>query len=291
MAIGYEAFKGLKDFERVEMGIIDFYQFCNIKKDYKSVDNLAYRYAITRIYMLYKNLKDTPLEEITDQFLEDQMKWYFNSNRIIKEKNWFVYLRSIIFNLILNGSWFQIEEDKLLKAIKFCLKKNENVNEKVFTEPSYYRKHSYVLEEDYIDNCSYIHLALNRHYSTQFIVSLIEICKQYGFNVNNISAYFNRTIAHEAIEAKCHEKYDGKILPIIEALGSNFDASIVDSNNNNVYQLISEKLEITKTTINSGYFKGNELAKIKILEFIEDLESCQEYVQNLSNPNIKRRQK
>ena len=291
MAIGYEAFKSLKDFERVEMGIIDFYQFSNIKKDYKSVDNLAYRFAISHIYFLYKNLKDTPIEEMTDQFLEEQMKWYFNSNRIIKEKNWFVYLRSIIFNLLLNGSWFQIEEDKLLKAIEFCLKKGEDVNEKVFTEPSYYRKHSYVLEGDYIDNCSYIHLALNRHYSTQFIVSLIELCKQYGFDVNNISAYFNKTIAHEAIEAKCHEKYNGKILPIIEALGSNFDASIVDSNNNNVYQLISKKLEIIKNKMNAGQLTDNEIVKVKILEFIEDLKSCQEYMQNLSNSNIKRRQK
>ncbi len=289
MAISYEAFKNLEEFERIEMGIIDFYPFCNIKKDYKSVNNLARRYAITRIYWLYKNLKDTPLEEMTEQFLEDQMKWYFNSNRIIKENNWFVYLKSIIFILILNGSWFQIEEDKLLKAIEFCLKKGEDVNEKVFTEPSYYRYHSYVLKGDYIDNCSFIHLALNTHYSTQFIVSLIELCKQYGFNVNNISAYFNRTIAHEAIEAKCHEKYEGDILPIIEALGTNFDTSITDSNNNNVYQLILEILE--KAKINFEYFKGDERAKMKIFEFIKDLEACKEYIQNLSNPNIKRRQK
>ncbi len=291
MAIGYEAFQRLKEFDRVEMGIIDFYQFGNIKKDYESNDNLAHRYAINRIYSLYKNLKDISIEEMTEQYLDDQMKWYFNSNRIIKEKNWFVYLKSIIFILILNGSWFQIEEDKLLKTIEYCLKKGEDVNEKVFTEPSYFRYHSIALEGDYIENCSYIHLALNSNYKTQFIVSLIELCKQYGFNVNNTSSYFNRTIAHETIEAKLYKGYNGKILPIIEALGTNFDASITDNNNYNVYQLILEKIEIMKNKMNFEQYKDNEVGKVKILEFIEDLESCQEYVKNLTDTNIRKRQK
>ena len=79
---------------------------------------------------------------------------------------------------------------------------------------------------------TFIHLALYGYinggrlysYSTKFIVKLIELAKKYGFNVN-LKDKDGESIIHAAIAS---EKYTGKIIPIIKALGPEFDINCVD---------------------------------------------------------------
>lgn len=86
---------------------------------------------------------------------------------------------------------------------------------------------------------TFIHLALygmskndmdntNISYTTKFICNLIEIAKRYGFNVNAVTNNDddNDTIAHSAIAS---EEYTGKIVPILKALGDEFNLYAVNN--------------------------------------------------------------
>ena len=86
---------------------------------------------------------------------------------------------------------------------------------------------------------SFIHLSLYgysddddniKSYSTEFIVQLINLGNQYGLNVN-IQDNDGDSIIHAALAS---EDYEGEVVPLIKALGTNFNLSIVDNDKRNI---------------------------------------------------------
>ena len=109
---------------------------------------------------------------------------------------------------------------------------------------------------------TFIHVALYGYfngvrscsYSTKFIVKLIELAKKYGFNVN-LKDKDGESIIHAAIAS---EIYTGKIIPIIKALGPEFDINCVD----NMGMTILEALD---------YYEEEAKKKYAYLNFYESL--------------------
>lgn len=86
---------------------------------------------------------------------------------------------------------------------------------------------------------SFIHLSLygysddnnnTKSYSTEFIVQLINLGKQYGLNVN-IQDNDGDSIIHAALAS---EDYEGEVVPLIKALGTNFNLYIIDKDKRNI---------------------------------------------------------
>lgn len=122
---------------------------------------------------------------------------------------------------------------------------------------------------------SYIHLALygytdsngNDHsYDTNFIVSLINLGKKYGFNVN-IQDYDGDTIVHTAIAS---EVYTGKIAPIILALGDGFNIHLKDNDGRDIKAALDYYIKIAVFSGNVSWAKRLKDEKKSIISLIED---------------------
>lgn len=116
----------------------------------------------------------------------------------------------------------QFEEKKVLEFITILLKNNYDVNYKSkrtgynFIQLALYG----YTDDDGIDHS----------YTTTFIINLINLAKQYNLDVNTKDGDGD-SIVHTAIAS---EVYEGKIVPILEALGENFDIECKDNANNNL---------------------------------------------------------
>jgi len=136
--------------------------------------------------------------------------------------------------------------DKVLKFIEVLLENKVNPNLK-----------------GKLTGYSFIHLALYGYtdnnedfsYSTDFIVELINLAKQYNFDVN-IKDHDSDSIIHTALAS---EIYTGEIIPLINALGKGFDINCKDNNNHNIYQALLEYKEEAQDDSNSEWL--NKLIK------------------------------
>ncbi len=139
---------------------------------------------------------------------------------------------------------YKYDEEKVLKTISILLELGINVNFQA-KDTGY----------------SFLHVALYGYtdlekekddsYSTEFILKLIEMAKSYHFNVNLVDNDSD-TIIHTAIAS---ETYTGKIVPLIKALGSDFNVKAKDSQGNNIYQAFLFYKKIAKNSSNSEWLK------------------------------------
>lgn len=162
---------------------------------------------------------------------------YYFFQKYHKNKNGYDNAYGNLLHEVVN---YKYNEEKVLRFIETLLIDGYNVN--------YQGK-----ETGY----TFIHLALygytsnNEDYShsTEFIVKLINLAKQYNFNVN-LKDNDGDTIIHTALAS---EVYSGKVIPLLEALGSDFDISAVDGNNNSIPDALNAYIEEAKDTDKNWY--------------------------------------
>ena len=155
-----------------------------------------------------------------DTFLDEKVRKFFEENKgnITIEKIDLAFDDDDIndFGNLLHATiWNKFPESDVFVFIEELLKDDYDVN--------YQAKRT---------GYTFIHVALYGYfngvrscsYSTKFIVKLIELAKKYGFNVN-LKDKDGESIIHAAIAS---EIYTGKIIPIIKALGPEFDINCVD---------------------------------------------------------------
>ena len=155
-----------------------------------------------------------------DTFLDEKIRKFFEENKgnITIEKIDLAFDDDDIndFGNLLHATiWNKFPESDVFVFIEELLKDDYDVN--------YQAKRT---------GYTFIHVALYGYfngvrscsYSTKFIVKLIELAKKYGFNVN-LKDKDSESIIHAAIAS---EIYTGKIIPIIKALGPEFDINCVD---------------------------------------------------------------
>lgn len=126
---------------------------------------------------------------------------------------------------------YDYDEQWKLKALEMLFKNGVDVNLKGKTT-----------------GYSYIHLALygyddeknkTHSYTTEFIIKLINLGKKYGLDAN-IKDNDGDSIIHAALAS---EDYEGDIVPLIEALGPDFDLSIVDNSKRNISAALEYYIE------------------------------------------------
>lgn len=108
---------------------------------------------------------------------------------------------------------------------------------------------------------SFIHLALYGYtdeknvdysYTTEFIVELINLAKEYNLDVGIVDNDSDSLI-HTALAS---EVYTGSVMSLIEALGPEFDISCKDGNGNDIYQaLLKYKKEAEKHNNKMWFYK------------------------------------
>lgn len=81
-------------------------------------------------------------------------------------------------------------------------------------------------------------------YSQEFIIKLIALARKYNLDVNTKDDDGD-SIVHTALAS---EVYTGKIIPIIDALGEEFDISCTDNNNKSLKETLKLYKEEAKTT-------------------------------------------
>ena len=130
----------------------------------------------------------------------------------------------------------KFDETKVLKFINLLLENGYDVNYKA-------KRTGY----------NFIQLALygytdkdgkDRSYSQEFIIKLIALARKYNLDVNTKDDDGD-SIVHTALAS---EVYTGKIIPIIDALGKNFDISCTDNNNKSLKEALKLYKEEAKTT-------------------------------------------
>ena len=119
---------------------------------------------------------------------------------------------------------------------------------------------------------TFIHLALYGYtsdneeysYSTEFIVKLINLAKKYNFNVN-LKDNDCDTIINTALAS---EVYSGKVIPLLKALGDDFDINAVDGNNNSILDALENYIKEAKNT-NETWYNRLISEKEKIINYIK----------------------
>ena len=152
----------------------------------------------------------------------------------------------------------KFDEDKVLKFMKNLMELGIDVN--LCAKSTGY---------------TFIHLALYGYtennkdypYSTDFILKIIKLAKKYDFNVNLVDNDGD-TIIHTAIAS---EVYNGRIEPLIDELGQEFNLEVTDNNGNNIYQaLLKYKKEAQLKNKNEWLNKlisEEEIIKVKFKAF------------------------
>lgn len=151
----------------------------------------------------------------------------------------------------------KFDEEKVLKFIEILLKNGYDVNYSSkntgynFIQLALYGYTDEKLEKDF-------------SYSQDFIVKLIKIAKKYGLDVN-ARDNDGDSIVHTAIAS---EVYVGSILPILDALGDDFDINCQDNNGNSLNKAFYlYKKEAEKT--NKRWFNRLEKEESKLMIRLE----------------------
>ena len=154
---------------------------------------------------------------------------------------------------------YEYDEEKVLKTIKLLLDMGLN--------PNYKAKRT---------GYTFIHLALygfttskneDESYSTSFIVSLIEMSKKKGLDVN-IKDKDGDTIVHTAFAS---EVYMGEVLPIIKALLPEFKMDAVDANGRDILGAMEFYLACAKKGRITGWTNRLNRQKEEITNFIKGM--------------------
>ncbi len=154
----------------------------------------------------YGNLK---IDEVIAYFnLPSERINYESIQEILLEnfdcKEYFPALNNILFLGLLEIE--KIDTNKYLKFIEALLKNGFNSN---YCD---------------VEGNNIIQAAMKSGCSTEFIVNLINLTKKYNLNVDARDKHGN-SIVHTAIEAR---NYQGEIIPIVEALGKEFNFNCKD---------------------------------------------------------------
>ena len=151
----------------------------------------------------------------------------------------------------------KFDEEKVLKFIEILLKNGYDVNYSSkntgynFIQLALYGYTDEKLKKDF-------------SYSQDFIVKLIKIAKKYGLDVN-ARDNDGDSIVHTAIAS---EVYVGSILPILDALGDDFDINCQDNNGNSLNKAFYlYKKEAEKT--NKRWFNRLEKEESKLMIRLE----------------------
>lgn len=216
-----------------------------------------------KIDIFYKNLKleeiieyfDLPIDEITyESIREDLLK-------NLDIQNYCSSLNIILFCGL--GGMEHINSEKSLKFIEILLQNGFNTN----------------YCNNYFNGDNLIQFAIEKGCSTEFVVKLINLAKKYKLNVNakNMSG---DSIIHTAISSR---NYLGEILPIMEALGPNFDFNCKDKNRKDIivrFNMCKSEVEkeIEDVEYWIGYYKNEENSKEMFLEETKEEEAKLNYI-------------
>lgn len=149
----------------------------------------------------------------------------------------------------------RFDERKVLKFINLLLENGYNVNYK--GERTGYNFIQLALY-GYTDKDGEDH-----SYSQEFIVKLIALARKYNLDVNTKDDDGD-SIVHTALAS---EVYTGKIIPIIDALGEEFDISCTDNNDNSLkaaFELYKEEARNTNKSWFSRLSKEEQELKCKL---------------------------
>ena len=166
-----------------------------------------------KVNIWYRNLK---LEEIISYFNLSADEITYESIKEVLLKDLDVQEYNSALNIILFCGLQekkQIDTVKSLKFIEVLLQNGFNAN---YCAPFY--------------GVNLIQFALEKGYSTEFVVDLINLTKKYNLNVNARDTKGN-SIIHTAIETR---NYLGEILPLMKALGKEFDFNCKDKNGKDI---------------------------------------------------------
>ncbi len=167
------------------------------------------------------NFLELPIEKITYEEITKR----FNK----KDKNEYG-------NLLHASVQNKFDEEKVLKFVNLLLENGYDVNYK--GERTGYNFIQLALY-GYTDKDGEDH-----SYSQEFILKLIVLAKKYNLDVNTKDDDGD-SIVHTAIAS---EVYTGKIIPIIDALGKEFDISCIDNGDNSLKDALKLYKEEAKNT-------------------------------------------
>ena len=193
-----------------------------------------------------KFFEEVNLENITIEII----KKYFSD---IEETNEYGGIPHAILNE-------KFPEEKVLKLLDILFMNGVDVNLCAkLTGYNFIQLALYGYTEDSVD----------KSYSTEFIVKLIEIARKYNLDVNLVDDD-DDTIVHTAIAS---EVYLGEIVPIIKALGSNFNLENEDEINNNIYEALLHYKKEAMDSENKEWFERLEKEEKTIKNIVE----CSKY--------------
>ena len=211
-----------------------------------------------KVNIWYRNLK---LEEIISYFNLSADEITYASIKEVLLKDLDVQEYNSALNIILFCGLQekkQIDTVKSLKFIEVLLQKGFNAN---YCAPFY--------------GVNLIQYALGKGYSTEFVVDLINLTKKYNLNVNARDTKGN-SIIHTAIETR---NYLGEILPLMKALGKEFNFNCKDKNGKDIivkFNMCKNKArrDLLDAKEEIEYYKNEEnnhwLKYKKVLESIID---------------------
>lgn len=175
----------------------------------------------TKLNKNIKNIFNLPIDKITYQEIMNK----FDRN----DKN-------IYGNLLHATVQNKFDEEKVLKFVEELLENGYDANyQGIYTGYNFIQLALY----GYTDENDEIH-----SYSEEFIVKLIKTAKKYNLNVNT-KDNDGDSIIHTAIAS---EGYGGRIIPILDALGDEFNLECKDNQNKDLLQAFDIYMEEAKKT-------------------------------------------
>ena len=161
-------------------------------------------------------LFELPIEEITYEEINYKLRSYKGIKYCDDYGN---LLHAVVSN--------KYDEEKTFKFIEELLSHGYDVNYKN-------KSHNY----NFIQWAFYGYTENDEKYShsTEFIVKLINIAKKYGLDVNAKDCYRNNII-HMALNSST---YEGKVFPLLDALGEDFDFECKDSYGRSLLEIIDD---------------------------------------------------
>ena len=190
----------------------------------------------------FKSIEKVDVEKITVPMI----KKYLN----VRDTNDYGGVAHAIVN-------YEYDEDKILKTIELLFGMGLDSNYRA-------KRTGY----------TFIHLALygftnakgeDESYSTNFMVSLIEMAKKNGFDVN-IKDDDDDTIVHTALAS---EVYMGEVLPIIKVLLPNFNLKNTDSSGRDIQSAYDYYLSLATKEKNTGWKNRLSRQKDGIINFFK----------------------
>ena len=163
-----------------------------------------------------KALFELPIKEITYEEINYRLRSYKGIKYCDDYGN---LLHAVVRN--------KYDEEKTFKFIEELLSHGYDVNYKN-------KSHNY----NFIQWAFYGYTENDEQYShsTEFIVKLINIAKKYGLDVNAKDSYRNNII-HMALK---RSTYEGKVFPLLDALGEDFDFECKDSYGRSLLEIIDD---------------------------------------------------